>query len=465
MSKRARLEVQHPLGILPEGNAYVDPHGNRKRHVGLGMFSKLEDETFLEVLGFLSGKDAIQSETVSPAFMAFAREEGVWKERCLDMNYSKFHHSWRSTFIAGEYGVIPSEESLIKLEGIYSDHLFYAVQCRRYYADLKHKYDCDFKGNVQLVDRDTLDRVTFVDKFEKTGKPILINGLVQQWPAFKNWTSREYLLNKCGDNKVACGTALWTLKEYYQYADNCVWDEVPFFVFENKFFAESELASDFTHDEIFGPNMFDVLSPPFKPDNRWLLIGNQMSFSQWHIDPNSTTAWNGVIQGRKLWLLLPPSCVPAGVFPSSDGSAVRQPHSLLEWFGNGLYEETKEMYGKKLHECICGPGQLMVIPRGWWHCVVNLEDDTVAVTQNFCPETHVHSVRRFLKESKHCVSGIDHELRDDLWHEFDAALMKQRPDVLPPKQTIEADKVATSCEGFSFWNHLRTSSETLSFSK
>jgi oxalate decarboxylase/phosphoglucose isomerase-like protein (cupin superfamily) len=48
-------------------------------------------------------------------------------------------------------------------------------------------------------------------------------------------------------------------------------------------------------------------------------------------------------------------------------------------------------------ECVCGPGDVVFIPNGWWHLAVNLSL-SVAVTQNFVSRQNVCSVLRFLKQ-------------------------------------------------------------------
>jgi hypothetical protein len=38
----------------------------------------------------------------------------------------------------------------------------------------------------------------------------------------------------------------------------------------------------------------------------------------------------------------------------------------------------------------------MFVPRGWWHCVLNV-DDTVAVTQNYVSDCNLAHVLHFLQ--------------------------------------------------------------------
>lgn len=102
-----------------------------------------------------------------------------------------------------------------------------------------------------------------------------------------------------------------------------------------------------------------------RPAYRWIIIGPRRSGSNWHIDPNATSAWNGLIAGEKRWIMCPPNSPPPGVFPrytlilagvsallssantlsmcidltylSPDGAAVATPLSIMEWM-NDYYE-------------------------------------------------------------------------------------------------------------------------------
>lgn len=60
----------------------------------------------------------------------------------------------------------------------------------------------------------------------------------------------------------------------------------------------------------------------------------------------------------------------AGVHASADGAEVATPVSLIEWFLN-FYGETKQY--PSIRECVARSGDLLFVPRGWWHMALNLE--------------------------------------------------------------------------------------------
>jgi ribosomal protein L16 Arg81 hydroxylase len=56
-------------------------------------------------------------------------------------------------------------------------------------------------------------------------------------------------------------------------------------------------------------------------------------------------------------------------------------------------------------ECICREGEIIFVPRGWWHAVMNLEE-TIAITQNFVSSENIKHVLRFLATKRDQVSGF-----------------------------------------------------------
>ena len=144
-------------------------------------------------------------------------------------------------------------------------------------------------------------------------------------------------------------------------------------------------------------------------------------------DPNHTSAWNGLITGRKRWILYPPDQPPPGVHVSADGRDVLTPISVSEWLIHYYQQHTQRMSAKPTPspalptsysslplsslrslpcpstypgygpvECVCEAGELLYIPNGWWHLAVN-ETESIAVTQNFVAMHNVLAVVEFLE--------------------------------------------------------------------
>ena len=150
-----------------------------------------------------------------------------------------------------------------------------------------------------------------------------------------------------------------------------------------------------------------------RPDKRWLLVGNERSGSKWHKDPNRTSAINGVLYGRKKWWMLPPDCPPPGVFWSPDGAEVAQPVSLFEWLLQYHHEYAigNDQTRRLRQEGICHENEIVFVPRGWWHAVINLDDWTIAVTENFVTKAILQEVRHFLHYKVDQISGVPCEKR------------------------------------------------------
>lgn len=116
---------------------------------------------------------------------------------------------------------------------------------------------------------------------------------------------------------------------------------------------------------------------------------------------------------------------PPGVFVSQDQSEVTSPLSIAEWM-LGFHAQARATPG--CVEGICKEGEVLHVPSGWWHLVVNLVP-SIAITQNFVPEAHLASVLDFLKSKPDQVSGFQNDVKDA--HELFVEKMRELyPEVL-----------------------------------
>ena len=458
--------IPHPLDVKPWGNIWLS--GNVKEDIklrrdSLGCFGLVTEELFLEILSFCDSADLLTLSAVSLYCRAFSFHQDLWKDLFFaagsDLN---FKNSWRETFFSATIG------AALKVRNVYSDLLFGPYRASGLTPTAVW---LEREINIERVSYREMSVEQFVEKYEKRNKPVIITDFVfSEWKeAVENWTSISSFSarNNPQDPTMDCGPVSMRLSEFEQYAksDLCKLDESPFFVFDTKNFSSScSWLKDLpTPIPYFAKDLFDLLQGESRPDHKWILIGSAGASSKWHVDPNATNAWNAVIFGEKKWILVPPhSGPPPGVEVSSDSFAVRQPLTLTEWLDSGFYNDLLRT-NSQMVEATCRSGEIMFVPRGWWHCVRNTAPMTLAVTQNYAAESSVDHVRRFLREKSHCVSGVPPHRRPSLWKEFEKALEIERPDLVShaeeKPQPLEEEE--ESC--FSFWDRL--GSKQLSFQR
>lgn len=243
-------------------------------------------------------------------------------------------------------------------------------------------------------------------------------------PASPRIWDEEELRGRLGRRVFHAGGVNMRLADYLEYARTNR-DEQPLYCFDPTFAATApELAEAYAVPEPFRDDLFSLLeqdadgtaaaADPKKkkgtrPDYRWLLIGGPRSGQTWHKDPNGTSAWNLTLRGRKRWLMFPPNATPPGVVPSHEGSHdYMTPISLAEW-ARGYYREALRAPG--FLEAETKEGEVMYVPRGWWHMVLNVgKTATVAVSHHFLSPAGLSNTLRLLREAPHQVSGIDRGL-------------------------------------------------------
>lgn len=383
---------RHPLGVRPSGNALT---ADQDVSLSMGIFGRIPDSLLLLLLEFLDQDALVKLSHTCKGLFAFATHDQVWRELSLREIDSElpWRGSWRSSLLKRS-ARLPE----INCQHLYSDALYRPFQCT--VASLV-PFTTNIPTHNQISKLKTMSIAEFAEKWPDM--PFVLTEPVTKWQVFRTWDESR-LLEKYGKVKFRAEAVDWTLSNYVEYMNNNQ-DESPLYLFDRAFVEKMDLdiseRGSYNPPECFAEDLFMLLGD-HRPDHRWLIIGPERSGSTFHKDPNATSAWNAVIRGSKYWIMFPNSVTPPGVYVSDDQSEVTSPLSICEWLLT-FHDEARQMPG--CVEGICGPGEVLHVPSGWWHLVVNLEP-AIAITQNFVPKSHLGSAINFLKNKPDQVSGF-----------------------------------------------------------
>ena len=250
------------------------------------------------------------------------------------------------------------------------------------------------RSTVERRSVESLSCEEFVERYERPGVPVIITGCVTQWPAFTEWTAAR-LEERFGDVSFrVSATRDERLRDFLAYARSAVpaSEERPAYLFDKAFAAKCPAMRDeFEIPKYFKEDLMGVLGgAEERPDYRWLIVGPRLSGSSFHVDPNANFAWNATIEGSKKWVLYPPDC------PPPVASETDRQRCLPAWF----HEHYEADDSKALREeCVTSAGELLFVPPGWWHCVMNLEL-SVALTHNVVTTQNLLAAVDFLRQAR-----------------------------------------------------------------
>jgi hypothetical protein len=405
----------HPLLVKPSGNALTSEIDLRS---SMGAFGRLPDAMILLLLEYLDQKSLIQIGSTCRALFAYSAYDQLWRDLAAEQALSTF--DWRGSWRASLRRLPSSSLPQINCGSLFSDALHRPFLCSR--IDLR-KYTAGIPQSQQIPRFADLTTTEFNASW--TNRPFILTEPVKTWHVFEKWNERD-LERHYGDVVFRAESVDWPLKMYLQYMSNTS-DESPLYLFDRDFVRKMGLSvapeGDYEPPPCFQEDLFTVLGDQ-RPDHRWLIVGPERSGSTFHKDPNATSAWNAVVRGSKYWIMFPPSVTPPGEYVSADQSEVTSPLSIAEWLLT-CHAEARQTRG--CLEGICHEGEVLHVPSGWWHLVVNLES-AIAITQNFVPRSHVQSVVDFLHRKADQVSGFKTGIDDPL-HLFVERLSTTYPDV------------------------------------
>jgi hypothetical protein len=387
-------------------------------------------------------------------------------------------------------GVVPiSKHVPIPMPGLYSDEIYQSHLCRSFaipkiwldesVSDGNLDESSNNKNNSSTVPRVAAERLTakeFFEHYEEPNQPVVVTGAAKG-RAVDQWKDVRYLLrhnNKNGktipnndddhdDNKsnnktrsfrTTSGAAPipvnFHLKAYFDYCKFTYLEESPLYLFDRTAFTANETwYNDFFPEfytrcpywdptNQYGHDLLQHLGPDQRPDHTWVIMGPKRSGSVFHIDPNATHAWNACIKGRKRWIFYPPGDPPPGIYPSEDGDEVALPLSVGEWIIQ-FWQQHIDQYRirpkhKRPMECTTHAGDVVFVPHGWWHCVINLDDCNIAITHNYISPSNLGNALKFFVQKVDQVSGCrdreDSIKPEFLYDEFVKAMKIKEPTYL-----------------------------------
>jgi hypothetical protein len=457
------IQEPHPYGVLPGGNRFLFQERNQQPSTNGNNQERrrlpFDDGLWQQILSFCDGSTLGNIVQTSRYLYVAGHQSELWRNLVLRKTTEKksiisiVGPSWKDTYVVlfhnknNNKDLSSSTNKLhtpIKMKEIYSDDIYQSHLCRSFtipsswllgsdmtttsqHQDHNNNNNNNNKTIVPRVSADDLTPEEFFTKYEEQNQPVVIQGAGNSRAVHK-WNDWDYLKkhSKCSKSfRTTSGAAPlpgnFQLSAYEGYTKFDYLEESPLYLFDrNAFVDNTQWKNDFFPQFYqrcpywdpsgpYGHDLLQHLGEVERPDHTWLIMGPKRSGSVFHIDPNATHAWNACIQGRKRWIFYPPGQPPPGVLPSPDGDEVALPLSVGEWimqyWTEHVQQYRKRPVGQRPLECTTYPGDVIFVPHGWWHSVINLDDMNIAITHNYVSPSNLGNALKFFTEKHDQISG------------------------------------------------------------
>ena len=385
----------------------------------------IPDELFQQVLSFCDGVTLANLVQVCRDWYVAGHQPELWRDvvlrQCGETLLEFEGKSWKDVYVHQLVGKVARPHVPMALGGVYSEHYYRTHLCRSF--AIPASWMTVAGGSIERVTKQ-LSAQEFFHNYEEQNRPVVLAGVAKTWRAMQKWTDMDYL-QRVTQNRTFRATsgaaplpANFTLQAYHQYC-RAAPEEAPLYLFDRNALLETPLQEDYYPDLQRTCPFWDPARPPHdlfqylgmgRPDHTWLICGPKRSGSAFHMDPNATHAWNAAILGRKRWIFYPPGVTPPGVHPSPSGEHVAMPISVGEWLLNYYVQEhlpnlSNPNPSERPLECTVEPGDVIFVPHGWWHMVINLDDVNLAITHNYVSLSNLPTVLRFMERKEEQISG------------------------------------------------------------
>lgn len=246
------------------------------------------------------------------------------------------------------------------------------------------------KNNLRPISTDSSEKITreyFNNNYGFPEKPVLFSSAFKNWAIKDKW-SMSFLQENLPDIELIDGNEqlpqkIMTLTQYLESGHTA-----SYYYKSQRHLENSHLQMDYLPRDIFRCwYAGNSISKP-KKQLSWLYVGGSGTFTDTHRDIWGTSAWNYLIEGKKLWLIYPKAYINLIKKNKADFS-IRKLEKNPD--SDELSSPYKPMY------CIQEAGQLIFVPNHCYHATYNL-NLSVSVTENFINETNYDNVRSFFRE-------------------------------------------------------------------
>lgn len=445
-----------PYGVAPEGCLLLPAAAPQSRAPGLGALRILPDDVVLYLLGWLDARSLCAFSSTSSALYVFSHASDAWRALALSAARADGLEAdggaplarswiaapdWKSALMA-RFGA-KSRHAPLRTHGrLYSDLLFKAAACAG--ASIAQSWA---KQDSLVRVRGPISASEFASRFEgNNAQPVVLEGAAP-WALNQDVWSPDALEKSAGESLFHCGGVRMTLRDFFAYSRAVDGrDDRPLYLFERNFstLAPATAAAFFAPPAV-SEDLLSVLGgSPYRPDHTWLIAGPRKSGSTFHKDPNASSAWNACVRGLKAWIFYPPQATPPGVVVGSgdggEGSEVATPVSVLEWYADHWPAHAARARKGGPDAPVAGlqrPGDVVVVPAGWWHQVLNLQE-SVAVTHNFVSQSNLGTALELARDDPAALSGIPTSLQDSFYAEWRKALKEHNGAELELAETGSA---------------------------
>jgi hypothetical protein len=238
------------------------------------------------------------------------------------------------------------------------------------------------------------DSNTFHNVIRSAAKPVVMRGLVSDWPCVAAARSGDAAmvdyLKRCGTTKPVTGLAAAPSEKgrFFYNADLTGFNFIKGQGELSNFLDDvmSENAKDEPHGLSVQSEVLRVISPPFAQENQLDLLpevdgriwlGNRVRTAT-HYDLSENVACN--VSGRRRFILFPPEQIANLYLGPLELTPAGTPTSLVDPLAPDLdrFPRFAEAW-KHAQTATLEPGDAIYIPYGWWHAVDSLDSFNILV--------------------------------------------------------------------------------------